>query len=206
MSQPVADEVLLDPLRRPDPDSLHRLQERLARAAADEGLLDIAYRTVDTPVGTLLLAATARGLARVAYARENHDLVLADLAARISPRILRAPARLEPVVRELDEYFAGHRRQFDLPLDLSLAAGFRREVLAHLPEVSYGTTASYTALALRSGRPRAVRAAASACARNPLPVVLPCHRIVRSDQTLGGYVGGVDAKQTLLTLETAGSR
>jgi len=191
------------PLVRVDEATMRRLIDRLAGSAATGGLLDIAYRTLDTPVGRLLLAATEQGLARVAYARENHELVLADLANRISPRILYAPARLDSACREIEEYFAGTRHRFDLTVDLRLAAGFRREVLHHLLEVGYGTTASYAALAQRSGRPRAVRAAASACATNPVPVVVPCHRIVRSDGSVGGYVGGLAAKQALLDLESA---
>jgi len=201
MTTPLDDEALLAPLHRADPYQMDRLHQRLEDAAAQADLLDVAYRTVDTPVGVLLVAATPRGVARVAYGCEDHDAVLADLAMRISPRIVRAPRRLETAVRELDDYFAGRRRTFDLPLDLSLATGYRREVLAHLPEIGYGTTASYTMLASRTGRPQAVRAAATACARNPLPVIIPCHRVVRSDSTLGGYIGGLAAKQQLLELE-----
>jgi methylated-DNA-[protein]-cysteine S-methyltransferase len=166
-------------------------------------LLDIAYRTVDTPVSTLLLAATEDGLVRVAFAREDHDAVLEKLATKVSPRLLRAPARLDPVVRQLAEYFDGTRHVFDLPLDLQLSTGFRRAVLAHLPEIRYGHTESYAQVAAAAGSPRAVRAVGSACATNPLPVVVPCHRVVRSDGTHGGYVGGEDAKRTLLTLEAA---
>lgn len=203
MTNPLNDEALLQPLAASEPETLDRLQQRLVRSAAQLGLLDVAYRTLDTPVGTLLLAATPTGLARVAYAREDHAAVLADLASRISPRLLQEPSRLDGAARQLDEYFSGRRREFDLPLDLSLVGGFRREVLEQLRQISYGSTASYTALAARSGRPRAVRAAASACARNPLPVVVPCHRIVRSDHSLGGYIGGLDVKQRLLALEHA---
>ncbi|HET9871410.1 MAG TPA: methylated-DNA--[protein]-cysteine S-methyltransferase [Propionibacteriaceae bacterium] len=203
MTNPLNDEALLQPLAASEPETLDRLQQRLVRSAAQLGLLDVAYRTLDTPVGTLLLAATPIGLARVAYAREDHAAVLADLAVRISPRLLQEPSRLDGAARQLDEYFSGRRREFDLPLDLSLVGGFRREVLEQLRQISYGSTASYTALAARSGRPRAVRAAASACARNPLPVVVPCHRIVRSDHSLGGYIGGLDVKQRLLALEHA---
>lgn len=203
MTSPSSHEDLLHALQRPEPTALSRLHARLAYAAAETGLLDLAYRTLDTPVGVLLLAATPRGLARVAYACEDHELVLADLADRISPRVLHAPDRLEPAARQLDEYFHGHRQVFDLDLDLDLVGGFRREVLAQLPAIGYGVTASYTALAQRAGRPRAVRAAASACARNPLPVVLPCHRVLRSDFTLGGYIGGLGAKRALLDLEAA---
>ncbi len=145
-----------------------RLHQRLVEAANAAGLLDVAYRTIETPVGTLLLAATAKGLVRVAYASEDHDLVLERLARDVSPRILRAPA-----------------------------------VLSHLPEIGYGKTASYAEVAKAAGHPKAVRAVGSACANNPLPVVVPCHRVVRSDGTIGRYVGGVEAKQMLLALESA---
>jgi methylated-DNA-[protein]-cysteine S-methyltransferase len=185
------------------PGDLRRLHGRLAAAADRDGILDVAYRTVDTPVGPLLLAATEVGLVRVAYASEGHDAVLEALADRISPRILNAPARLDVPARELDEYFAGRRRSFDLPLDWQLAAGFRRAVLSHLPEIGYGRTASYAAAAMLAGHPKAVRAAASACAANPLPVVVPCHRVIYADGRIGRYLGGPDAKRTLLTLEAA---
>ncbi len=163
----------------------------------------MAYRTIDTPVGTLLLAATQRGLVRVAYARENHDLVLEGLARRVSPRILLAPARLDGIAREIEEYFAGVRSTFHVPLDLQLARGFRRTVLARLPKIGYGKTASYAAVAKASGSPKAVRAVGSACANNPLPIVVPCHRVVRSNGAIGQYVGGVEAKEALLALEAA---
>jgi methylated-DNA-[protein]-cysteine S-methyltransferase len=185
------------------PEHLHQLGNRLAYAAQADGILEIAYRTVDTPVGTLLLAATGAGLVRVAFASENHDTVLQALADRISPRILRAPARLDTVAHELEQYFAGRRHGFDVALDWRLSAGFRSTVLHHLPEIRYGHTASYAAVALLAGNPNAVRAVGSACATNPLPVIVPCHRVVRSDGGLGGYLGGVEAKRTLLTLEAA---
>jgi methylated-DNA-[protein]-cysteine S-methyltransferase len=184
-----------------DEAAQRRLHARLAAAANRAGILDVAYRTIDTPVGTLLLAATERGLVRVAYPRENHDQVLGQLANQISPRVLRAPARLEGAAKELEEYFAGRRSLFDLPLDLRLSHGFRRTVLSHLSKIGYGRTASYAAVAAAVGNPKAVRAVASACSTNPLPVVVPCHRVVRSDGTIGRYVGGTDAKKTLLTLE-----
>jgi len=182
---------------------LRALHDRLAERAEASGLLDVAYRTIDTPVGTLLLAATPAGLVRVAYASEGHDAVLAALAARISPRILNAPRRLDGAARELDEYFAGARRIFDLPLDLRLATGFRRAVLRQLPAIGYGHTASYAAVAAAAGSPRAIRAVGTACATNPLPVVVPCHRVIRSDGTPGRYLGGSAAKQMLLNLEAA---
>ena len=197
---PDANEVFAA-LPRTDERANRRLHARLEAAAQDEGLLDVAYRTIDSPVGVLLLAATDQGLVRVAYAREDHDAVLQHLAEQVSPRVLRAPARLDPVASEIDEYFAGRRRTFDLPLDLRLAHGFRRTVLAHLPEIGYGQTASYGAVAAAAGSPRAVRAVGTACATNPLPIVVPCHRVVRADGSMGGYLGGLDAKRTLLTLE-----
>ncbi|HEV8650790.1 MAG TPA: methylated-DNA--[protein]-cysteine S-methyltransferase [Actinomycetes bacterium] len=182
---------------------LRLLHDRLADSADAQGILDVAYRTLDTPVGTLLLAATEKGLVRVAYETEGHDKVLATLAARISPRILNAPKRLDAAAREIDEYFAGLRHGFDLPLDFSLSKGFRRMVLNHLPDIAYGHTASYAAVAAAAGHPKAVRAVGTACATNPLPVVVPCHRVVRSDGSFGGYLGGPAAKQTLLRLEAA---
>lgn len=185
------------------PDDLRRLRERLADAAQTAGVLDVAYCTVDSPVGPLLLAATERGLVRVAYLAEDHDAVLQTLADRISPRVLHAPARLDTSARELDEYFTGTRHGFDIPLDWRLSAGFRATVLHRLPDIAYGRTASYAAVAALAGNPKAVRAVGSACATNPLPVVVPCHRVVRSDGSMGGYLGGIDAKRTLLTLEAA---
>jgi methylated-DNA-[protein]-cysteine S-methyltransferase len=194
---------LFDALSTVDEDVSRRLHQRLVDAASVAGLLDIAYRTIDTPVGTLLLAATEKGLVRVAYASQDYDLVLQQLARDVSPRVLRAPARLDTVAREIAQYFARRRTTFDVPLDLRLAHGFRRTVLSHLPKIPYGATATYAAVAKASWNPRAVRAAGSACANNPLPVVLPCHRVVRSDGSIGQYVGGVEAKRTLLTLEGA---
>ncbi len=186
------------------PDHLRVLHERLAAAAEAEAVLDVAYRIVDSPVGALLLAATDVGLVRVAYACEGHDTVLQHLADRISPRLLHAPARLDLVAQELDEYFVRRRETFDLPLDWRLSTGYRSVVLHHLPEIGYGRTATYAAVAKLTNNPKAVRAVGSACASNPLPVIIPCHRVVRTDGGLGGYLGGADAKQTLLTLESTG--
>lgn len=194
-----------DPLAVPT-DDLARLHARLAARAADEGVLDVAYRTVDSPVGPLLLAVTPVGLVRVAFAVQDHDAVLTDLAARISPRVLEAPARLDQAARELDEYFAGHRRAFDVPVDLRLLHGFRRTVVEHLAALGYGSTASYAQVAAAAGSPRAVRAVGTACALNPVPVVLPCHRVVRSDGSPGRYAGGAAAKELLLAQERAHRR
>jgi len=180
-----------------------RLRARLVAAAERDGVLDVAYRTIDSPVGELLLAATGEGLLRVAFACQDHDAVLAGIAGTVSPRILRGPRRLDEVARQLDEYFGRTRTAFDLPLDLRLAKGFRRAVLAHLSEIAYGRTESYAEVAAAAGSPRAVRAVGTACATNPLPLVVPCHRVVRADGSFGGYAGGADAKHTLLTLEAA---
>lgn len=184
-------------------DDLARLRARLADAAAQRNLLDVTYRTVDSPVGRLLLAATENGLVRVAFERENFDAVLETLAARIGPRVLEAPSRLDPVAAELDEYFTGSRREFDLPLDYTLSSGFRQIVQRYLPHIGYGHTRSYREVAEQVGSPKAVRAVGTACATNPLPVVVPCHRVLRTDGSLGGYIGGLEAKQTLLAIETA---
>jgi methylated-DNA-[protein]-cysteine S-methyltransferase len=185
-----------------DADHLRRLHTRLESAAQAGDLLDVAYRTVDSALGRLLLAATTEGLVRVAFASEGHDLVLQNLSERLSPRMLEAPARLDPIARQLDEYFTGRRHSFDVALDWSLSHGFRRTVLEHLnTDVSYGDTASYANLAQLSGSPKAVRAVGTACATNPIPIVVPCHRVIRSDGTVGAYRGGPAAKRTLLDLE-----
>jgi len=185
------------------PDHLENLHRRLATEAEAEGILDVSYRIVDSPVGTLLLAATTIGLVRVAFETEDHDVVLEDLTRRISPRILHAPARLDSVATALDEYFSGARRTFGLPLDWRLSSGFRSTVLRRLPEITYGRTTSYAAVAKLADNPKAVRAVGSACATNPLPIVIPCHRVIRSDGALGEYLGGVHAKQTLLEIEAS---
>jgi len=198
-----SDDQLFAGLPAHDNEAQRRLHARLIAAAAEAGILDVAYCTIDSPVGPLLLAATDDGLVRVAYAVEDHDAVLGQLADRVSPRVLRAPARLDAVAREIDEYFAGRRHAFDVTLDLRLAQGFRRTVLSHLPEITYGMTASYATIAAASGNPTAVRAVGTACARNPLPIILPCHRVIRSDGVIGQYIGGQAAKRALLTLESA---
>ncbi|HEY3683708.1 MAG TPA: methylated-DNA--[protein]-cysteine S-methyltransferase [Streptosporangiaceae bacterium] len=204
MSDIRPDDSDLSPLSAPiAPETLARLHARLERDADAAGLVDVAYTTIDSPVGRLLLAATRKGLVRVAYANEDHDRVLETLAQKISPRVLHAPGRLDAAVREIDEYFGRRRRAFDLPLDLSLSHGFRQIVQTHLPEIAYGQTRTYREVAELVGNPRAVRAVGTACATNPLPVVVPCHRVLRTDGTLGGYIGGLDAKTTLLNLEAA---
>jgi methylated-DNA-[protein]-cysteine S-methyltransferase len=187
----------------PDVDATAALRARLAVDADAAGLLDVAYCTVDSPFGSLLVAATSAGVARVAFEREDHERVLAQLASDISPRILRAAHRTDEVARQLDEYFEGRRRTFELAVDLQLARGFRHEVLEHLRAIAYGRTESYAEVARAAGRPAAVRAAAGACSHNPVPVVVPCHRVVRSDGSIGQYLGGPEMKAALLAMEAA---
>lgn len=193
----------LTTLTAPTDTELQRLHDRLAARAESEHLLAVAYRMLDTPIGSLLIAATERGLVRVAFENEDSDAVLAELADHVSPRILRDARRLDLAATELDEYFAHARTTFDLPLDFALTRGFRGEVQAALTAIPYGATATYGEVAALVGRPRAARAVGSACATNPLPIVLPCHRVVPADGTLGRYRGCAPAKATLLSFESA---
>jgi methylated-DNA-[protein]-cysteine S-methyltransferase len=195
--------LAIDPSERSGPTELDAPRALLVQRADDEGLLDLTYRTVDSPIGPLLLAASPVGLVRVAFEREGHDAVLTQLASDISPRIMRSGRRTETAARELDEYFAGRRRAFDVPVDLQLVHGFRRAVISHLSEIAYGATESYATVAVAAGSPAAVRAVGTACAHNPVPVIVPCHRVIRSDGAIGQYLGGVEAKALLLALERA---
>jgi methylated-DNA-[protein]-cysteine S-methyltransferase len=171
-------------------------------AAAAAGLLDVAYARLDSPVGPLVLASTPQGLARLAYVDEGREeAVMDDIAARLSPRILSAPRRLDEPRRELDEYFAGRRRAFDLTLDLRLLSAFTRRVLTATAEIPYGEVATYKEVATAAGSPRGFRAAGNALGSNPLPIVLPCHRVLHSGGGLGGYTGGLARKRVLLGIE-----
>jgi methylated-DNA-[protein]-cysteine S-methyltransferase len=180
------------------------LEGRVAARAADEGLLDVAYGWVDSPVGRLTVAATPRGLVRVAYPFREPEAVLEDLARKISPRVLEAPERLDLIRRELDEYFEGRRRDFSVPIDWSLTRGFGRGVLRATAQIPFGEVKTYAEMAKEAGSPRAVRAAGNALGANPMPVVVPCHRVVRTGGGFGGYTGGLERKEFLLRLE--GSR
>ena len=182
------------PGERPLPD--------LTAAAGAAGLLDVAYATLDSPVGELLLATTPRGLVRIAYVdHAGEDPVLEELAARVSARVLAAPPRLDEPRRELDQYFAGTRRQFELPLDWRLTRGFGRRVLEATARIAYGSVSSYKHVAEEAGSARAYRAAGNALGANPLPIVVPCHRVLHAGGGLGGYAGGVERKRLLLALE-----
>ncbi|HWW91318.1 MAG TPA: methylated-DNA--[protein]-cysteine S-methyltransferase [Solirubrobacteraceae bacterium] len=177
---------------------------RLAQRVAEEGLADVVYAPVDSPFGDLLLAATGRGLVRLAFPEENVDSVLERISQRVSPRIVEAPGRLQEARRELDEYFAGRRHSFELALDWSLVGGpFGREVLRVTSEIPYGGVLSYREVAADAGSPRGSRAAGNALGSNPMPIVVPCHRVLRSGGGLGGYGGGVERKRWLLELEGA---
>jgi methylated-DNA-[protein]-cysteine S-methyltransferase len=174
----------------------------LAERAAAARLLDVAYSTVDSPLGPLMVAATPRGLVRVSYSQfRDDDAVLAELARRVSPRVLEAPARLDEARRELDEYFEGRRIEFDLPIDWALTRGFTAEVLRATAAVGFGQTTTYAEVAGAAGSPRAVRAAGNSLGSNPMPIVVPCHRVLRTGGALGGYTGGVERKEFLLRLE-----
>jgi methylated-DNA-[protein]-cysteine S-methyltransferase len=175
--------------------------QRLADRADAEGLLDVAYTIFDSPFGPLLLAATPRGLVRVSLPEYDPEETLEQLAARISPRVLEAPARLDDARRELDLYFEGKLTKFDLPLDWQLTDGFRKRVQQAINRIPYGQTSSYTEVARSAGNERAVRAAGTACGSNPIPIVVPCHRVLRSGGALGGYGGGLPMKEALLKLE-----
>jgi methylated-DNA-[protein]-cysteine S-methyltransferase len=176
--------------------------EALAERAAAEGLLDVAYSTVDSPLGPLMIAATPRGVVRVSYSQfRDDDAVLADLARRVSPRVLEAPARLDGARRELDEYFEGRRTEFDLTIDWALTTGFTTKVLRATAAVGFGQTTTYAEVAGAAGSPRAMRAAGNSLGSNPIPIVVPCHRVLRTGGALGGYTGGVERKEFLLRLE-----
>ena len=189
--------------------TLRRAAERLPSAppelsgrAETEGLVDVAYTSVDSPLGPLLVAASPKGLVRVSYTDpRGPDHVIEELAERISPRVLEAPARLDPVRRELDEYFAGRRTEFETPIDWSHLAGFTRKVLRATSRIGFGETSTYAGVASRAGSPRAMRAAGNALGANPMPVIVPCHRVLRTGGALGGYTGGIERKEYLLRLE-----
>ena len=184
-----------------DTDLLIQLREKFVVQAQEQGLLEVAYRTVESPVGTLLLAGTDRGLVRLAFESENFDAVLQFLAQKVSPRILSVNSALDEVARQIEQYFSGQRQRFNVPLDLRLSTDFRRSVQLELDTIGYGQTMSYAHMAQQVGKPKAVRAVGSACATNPLPIVLPCHRVLRTDGSLGGYLGGLEVKEALLRLE-----
>jgi methylated-DNA-[protein]-cysteine S-methyltransferase len=175
--------------------------DRFKARAAEEDLLDVAYTTADSPFGPLLVAKTSRGLVRVGLPNQDADELLVDLSKRVSPRVLEAPAELDETRRELDLYFEGKLDSFDLPLDWRLSGGFRQRVLRAINRIPYGQTRSYTEMARKAGNERAVRAAGTACGSNPIPLVVPCHRVLRTGGALGGYGGGLPMKEALLQLE-----
>jgi methylated-DNA-[protein]-cysteine S-methyltransferase len=181
--------------------------ERFAARALEEGVADVAYAYTDSPLGRLLLAATPQGLACVSYLEfRSEDKTLAHIAARLSPRVLEAPAQLDGARRQLDDYFEGRLRDFDLPIDWSLVGDFGRRVLGRTARIPYGEVATYGDVAREIGSPRAARATGNALGSNPMPIVVPCHRVVASGGKMGGYTGGVERKQLLLTLERSGDR
>jgi methylated-DNA-[protein]-cysteine S-methyltransferase len=178
------------------------LDVRFRDAAARESLLDVAYDLVDTPIGTLLVAATDRGLCRIVYDADPEQ-ELDRLARVFGVRVLRTARPIDPARRELEEYFEGRRQRFDVDLDLALTADFNRRVLQELARVPYGEVVTYGELAVRAARPRAARAVGTVMNRNPLPIVLPCHRVIGANGKLVGYGGGLHRKEALLKLEGA---
>ena len=171
----------------------------LAALAAREGLLDVVVTHMDSPIGDLLLASTPLGLVRVSFF--GHDETLADLAARISPRILESPAQLDDVRRQLDEYFDGRRQHFEIPIDWTLVGEWGRKILGACAEIPFGEVRTYGEMAAAAGSPKASRAAGTALGHNPVPVVVPCHRVLRAGGAMGGYTGGLHIKEHLLRLE-----
>lgn len=196
------DDLLERALRGASPADAREGLPDLSDAAAAAGLLDVAYAELDSPVGTLLLACTPRGLVRVAYLDgDEQEAVLDELARRVSPRVLAAPRKLDQPRRELEQYFCGRRKSFAVPLDWSLTRGFARRVLTAAARIPFGEVSSYTQVAGAAGNPRASRAAGNALGSNPLPIVVPCHRVLRAGGGLGGYTGGLERKRALLSVE-----
>ena len=183
------------------PLDLGRLREALANRAGDAGLLDVAYGTHDSPLGQLTVFVTPRGLAGIAYPDEPIEQQLQEVAATISPRVMATPARTDAVRRQLDEYFAGDRRAFEVPIDWRALRGFREQVLRATARIPFGAVSTYREIATRAGSPNAYRAAGNALGSNPVPIVVPCHRVLHADGGLGGYTGGLDRKRFLLHLE-----
>jgi methylated-DNA-[protein]-cysteine S-methyltransferase len=177
-----------------------RMQRLVDRAAA-EGLIDVAYTTIDSPIGPLMLASTERGLVRLWFGNEPLERFVGDLATRISPRVLEAPAKLDDVRRQLDEYFEGRRKDFDLALDWSLSHGFGQRVLQATNRIPYGKVSTYGAVADEAGNRAASRAAGRALGTNPIAVVVPCHRVIGASGSMTGYGGGIENKKYLLRLE-----
>ncbi len=182
---------------------LDRLRAAITHRAAEEGLIDVAYGAYDSPIGALTVMVSDRGLLRVSYPGDGIAAQLEELADRVSPRILEAAALTDQVRRQLDEYFDGTRRSFDVKIDWRLVRGFAREVLAVTSAIPFGSVATYGEVAARAGSPRAYRAAGNALGSNPIPIVVPCHRVLHAGGGLGGYSGGLDRKRYLLNLEEA---
>lgn len=202
--QSVPDETIRATIRsrvEPAPEALARLGGAVAGRAAREGLVEVAYCEIDSPVGTLLAAATEEGLVRVGWEASDHERILEGLAESVGPRVLELPSRFDELRRELEEYFAGRRRRFEVPLDWRLTGGFVREVLTETAKIPFGETRTYAEIAAAAGSPRAFRAAGSALGANPIPIVVPCHRVLRKGGALGGYGGGLPVKRRLLEVE-----
>ena len=199
---PITDKELKSALRGAAGElDLSDATARLLERAEEDGLVEVAYATVDSPFGRLLLAGTDRGIVKVGLPNQDVDEVLSQLAARVSPRVLEAPRRLDPARRELDEYFEGKLTAFEVPVDWRLSRGFADKVLHAVARIPYGKTLSYGEVAAEAGNPRAFRAAGTACGINPVPLIVPCHRVVQAGGKPGNYGGGPEMKRALLELE-----
>ena len=185
----------------PDEQALERARAGLVARAEAEGLVEVAYATLDSPYGELFVAATDRGVVKLGLPNLGTDGALEQLAAEISPRVLEAPARLDPARRELDAYFNGELRRFETPVDWRLSRGFTDKVLHVVARIPYGRTLSYGDVAEKAGNPRAFRAAGTACGANPVPLIVPCHRVVQAGGRPGNYGGGPEMKRGLLEME-----
>ncbi|TMK83594.1 MAG: methylated-DNA--[protein]-cysteine S-methyltransferase [Actinobacteria bacterium] len=197
------DEVLARARRAPAGEALATATARLIEAAEEEKLVDVVFARVDSPFGELLIASTPKGVVQLSLHGYDQNETLEDLATKVSPRIFESPRRLDDVRRELDEYFAGKRKSFDLPLDWQLSHGFALRVLKATARIPYGRVSSYRAMAEKAGNERATRAAGNALGGNAIPIIVPCHRVLRTGGGLGGYGGGLPMKEALLKMEGA---
>jgi methylated-DNA-[protein]-cysteine S-methyltransferase len=201
MSTKTTPEEMIRSAARAQPDAAEEVAQRFAALAEKEGLVEVAYASIDSPFGPVVLAATDRGVVRLNLPAYDADEFLARISTEISPAILESPARLDPVRRQLDEYFEGRLKRFTVPLDWQLIHGFQEKVLRATYSIPYGETLTYGEVAAEAGNPRAFRAAGTALGRNPIPLIVPCHRVTRSGGDPGNYGGGPEMKKSLLKLE-----
>jgi len=197
------DEILSRARRAPVGEAAARGAARFVKAAEKENLVDVVFARVDSPFGELLIATTPRGVVQLSLHGYDQNATLEELARKVSPRVIESPKRLDPVRKQLDEYFAGKRRSFDVDLDWQLSHGFALRVLKATAGIPYGAVSSYREMAEKAGNVRATRAAGNALGGNAIPIIVPCHRVLRTGGGLGGYGGGLQMKEALLKMEGA---